>query len=768
MAIDELIATSPAPPLPARPARRRRDRGLATSVATLLLALAAILPLADVIVPAWLAGAVLCMLAVWATGAIVRAVVPLALFAPLAQAAAWVAATTGAHSLLSLAGLLPGPSSLLGVVPTPRLLAGMPPLLSSATTQITESAAPVDPDAPLTFVLIAAAGLLVLVLDVFAVTLRLPVAAIVAAVAVWILPPAITGIPTGLPPLLLFLAATLVLLYLDRRRRTPTDARPVTAAALAAAALAASLVVAPLLPEPTGSLRGPGAPTRIDASLDLGDDLRRVGDTDVLRYVVNAGEAPPYLRVATLSSFTGAEWEPDDGPSQPVEDVVPSALEADAPEGSELVSVDVEILNLEGSLLPVPYPLAALDGVSREWRLTDENGTLTGGEAGGESYTATALVPQPTRERAQAATAAIPSPSAEGLSRETTALPAAPLVDPVAEAANRVVAGETNDYDRLVALQSWFRAGEFEYSLDAPVDDGFDGTDLEAMAAFLEEREGYCVHFASTFAVMARTLGMPSRVVVGYLPGVRTGEWLGQDAVYTVRASQLHAWPEVYFRGIGWMPFEPTPGLGTATSLLPEAIAGGGSGAQPTPAAPPVPTPTASAERTLPPEELPSGAEDDRADEGAAWLVPLGWGVGLLALLSLPAVARITIRRRRLRAAVRGDAPAAWRELTDILVDAGEQVHAHETPRALAARVARRPGLSPELLEPLVAGIEAASYGPARRRHAPDLADSLRAVRGALLPFPLARAVATAAPRSFLSPRAVAEVMRFGRAGRAG
>ena len=73
------------------------------------------------------------------------------------------------------------------------------------------------------------------------------------------------------------------------------------------------------------------------------------------------------------------------------------------------------------------------------------------------------------------------------------------------------------------------------------------GTD--AVAKFLEVREGYCIHFASAFALMARTLGMPSRIVVGYLPGSATSDAIDRETVYSVSSGQLHAWPEVHLRG---------------------------------------------------------------------------------------------------------------------------------------------------------------------------------------------------------------------------
>src|SRR5690606_8316283 len=128
----------------------------------------------------------------------------------------------------------------------------------------------------------------------------------------------------------------------------------------------------------------------------------------------------------------------------------------------------------------------------------------------------------------------------------------------IAETADEVTAEATNDYDRLIALQAWFRGPEFAYSLDAPVADGFDGTGADAVAEFLDVREGYCVHFASAFAIMARTLDMPSRIVVGFLPGVNTNETVDGERVGAVSTSMVHAWPEVHFDGIGWVAFEPT------------------------------------------------------------------------------------------------------------------------------------------------------------------------------------------------------------------
>src|SRR6185312_10846961 len=162
----------------------------------------------------------------------------------------------------------------------------------------------------------------------------------------------------------------------------------------------------------------------------------------------------------------------------------------------------------------------------------------------GQSYEVVSNVPRPTLEQIRATEAGGPD-QRDG----TTTVPEG--LDPiVSELAAQVTAGTENDYDALVALQSWFRSSEFRYSLDAPVEDGFDGSGIDAVAEFLRQREGYCIHYASAFALMARTLNMPSRIVVGYLPGVANGDAVDRETVYSVTSGQLHAWPEIFFEGI--------------------------------------------------------------------------------------------------------------------------------------------------------------------------------------------------------------------------
>ncbi|HBF82528.1 MAG TPA: transglutaminase, partial [Streptomyces sp.] len=100
------------------------------------------------------------------------------------------------------------------------------------------------------------------------------------------------------------------------------------------------------------------------------------------------------------------------------------------------------------------------------------------------------------------------------LAREYTQVPRS-LPDVVRKTAKDVTAGAGNDYERAVALQDWFAYdGGFRYDTTVT-----SGTGSAAIERFLRDREGFCVHFSFTMAAMARTLGIPARVAVGFTPG---------------------------------------------------------------------------------------------------------------------------------------------------------------------------------------------------------------------------------------------------------
>jgi hypothetical protein len=275
------------------------------------------------------------------------------------------------------------------------------------------------------------------------------------------------------------------------------------------------------------------------------------------------------------------------------------------------------------------------------------------------------------------------------------------------------VGGRTNSpYAATIALETWFRTtGGFSYSEQPGSTPG-----LPPLVGFAADtRTGYCQHFAGAMAVMLRALGVPARVAAGFVPGrYRDGEW-------TVTDHDAHAWVEVWFRGYGWLPFDPTPGRGrlggthsstslgfdpqAAARLLAGVLSGGGElfglGGR------------AALEdrRGLPesgrdfPEFAAPAAEGRRTPSLLGFLLLLGAAVaGAVVLLKLA--------RRRLRYLTRDPrriAVACARELSEFLRDQRLPAAPAATFHELGATIGAR--LSVDATEFATAATEA-RYGP--------------------------------------------------------
>jgi transglutaminase-like putative cysteine protease len=266
---------------------------------------------------------------------------------------------------------------------------------------------------------------------------------------------------------------------------------------------------------------------------------------------------------------------------------------------------------------------------------------------------------------------------------------ALPELDPrVVELAERIVADAASPYDRALALQNHLR--DFEYSLTVPT-----GHSESALARFLfDDQAGYCEQFSTAFAAMARVVGLPSRVAVGFTVGEQSAS---DPELYTVRGEHAHAWPEVWFSGIGWVPFEPTPGRGDPrsaehTGVAPQQV--GPTTTTTTSTTAPGDLPSTSFDPSLLPdfaEGLPGASTGSSTSDGVpAALVVLAALVGVVAAWVLVVATAVWVRgwRRRRRA---GDDPgrlvlAAW----DDVVDAARSHRLVPTPTETHREFARR------------------------------------------------------------------------------
>lgn len=635
--------------------------------------------------------------------------------------------------------LVAGGTALFGVIPTGSTVQTFQALASAAWEQIVYGAAPLPPSAGLTAAMGSGFAVVAVLLDQL-VSQRGAVLAFLLTAVVGAIPMIATA--AGADVAWFVMLGILLLLILrvtaTQNPSSPRRSSTAVAAGVGVAAIAATAIVAPVIPV-SATLAGTGAGITVDASLRLGDDLRRPNPVEVLTLATTADTAP-YLRLTTLSRFDGRVWRPDQGDPQPQSEGFGPAEWGDDIAVEEQTT-SIRVIRMSSSWLPMPYPATGIQGVTDAWRVDQRTRTVSSrsADAVGNDYTVRSVTVKPTLEQIRAISAAPPEDR-----------PEADLPPIIARTAQEVTTGATNDYDRLIAMQSWFRS-EFEYSLDTPVDEGFDGNGADAVARFLEVRSGYCIHFAGAFALMADSLGMDVRIVVGYLPGRLTSTTRGDDAVYSVSSDQLHSWPEVRFPGIGWVPFEPTATLGVPTGFAPGQTAGGGGVG--TPSSGPTTAPTVEATSAPPVDRADAGdapgatGQPRRLDPAPVVLTALG---GLVVVL-LPSLARLAVRARRRRRAARGDAASAWAELRATMLDLGVPLSDAETPRERRDELVRDSGVDADAMRTLTDAVERASYA----RPDPDRVVGLDAALGEALRG-LRRSVdGRSRVRAFLLPRSL-------------
>jgi hypothetical protein len=300
-----------------------------------------------------------------------------------------------------------------------------------------------------------------------------------------------------------------------------------------------------------------------------------------------------YWRLTSLQHFDGTNWT-GSGSYREVHNNLPGT---EVLAGTEQVIETFHIEELGSPWLPVAFqPETVSLGAPVSYDPTSGS-LLTGSRtADGETYRVVAA------ESLAALTPALLSRvrkiSAKDRSEltEFLQLPRG-IPTSVVQLARTLVPASASEYQKALALQEFFHRSPFVYTLGPPQGDNTTG----ALVSFLfRTHAGYCQQYAAAYAVLARLAGLPARVAVGF----STGTPIGPHA-WQVLGLDAHAWPEVWFPSVGWVPFEPTPtfripgapqyagltgqarsGAGTpapttvpnATSRPPPAVARGGIG----------------------------------------------------------------------------------------------------------------------------------------------------------------------------------------------
>ncbi|MEV6169820.1 DUF3488 and transglutaminase-like domain-containing protein [Streptomyces sp. NPDC051954] len=730
--------------------------------AATLMAAMALLPLVD---PAtWLLQAAFLLAIQTGVGAATRRV-------PLARPLTVAAQALVTLMLLTLAFVRE--QALVGLIPGPEAFQQFGVLLQQGSDDINRYSIPAPLNPGIRLMLVGGVLIIGLAVDVLAVTFRsaapagLPLLALYSVAA---------GLSDGGTDWLWFVVAAagyLMLLLAEGRDRlsqwgrvfggAPRGPAAETGGAVApirtgrrigVVALGLALVVPLALPSMNGGLLdgtgagvgsgsgGGGTISAVNPLVSLRDNLNVDEDRQVMSLRTNPEDASDlYLRIVSLDDFDGTTWKPSRRNIVAVPDQLPlpTGLGADVRRSAVQTRITAADWYAQ-NWLPMPYPPSDVN-IDGSWRYEPVGMTLVGDHGQntrGQTYEVTSLDIQPTAEQLASA----PEPDA-ALKREYTRLPDS-LPTVVSETARQVTEGSANHYQQAVKLQEYFSlTGGFQYDTQVQV-----GSGSAAIARFLKDKQGFCVHFSFAMAAMARSLGIPARVAVGFAPGSPQA-----DGSVSVSLRDAHAWPELYFEGVGWTRFEPTPTRGTTPEYTQPETPGSSLPVvpQPSTSTSTAPSASASASETCTPEQkklqaCPSesaAAALGGGDDGPNWYVFLAWILGGLAAVAIPLAPmlwRLRIRAVRLGAHGRSEAGTAlhtlsvWQELTDTAWDFGFVPEESQTPRKAAARIVRLGHLDPVAatsVHRVADAVEQVLYAPHPRPTA-GLADDVRQVIGAL------------------------------------
>lgn len=692
--------------------------------------------------------------------------------------------------LMALTWMFRSGDEFFGLLPTASTFRHFGVLLSELPADVRGHAIPVPDLDSLHFIVALGVGLVAVLIDMCTVELRRPALAGLPMLAVYSVPVAVM---LGDVPAYTFAIGVVGYLWLlgadnlDRvrrfGRRFTGDGRdvdvwepsPLAAAGrrLAMIGVAVAVVLPLLVPGVSTSLidrLGPGFSNTSGegsgtGSVNLFASLNGLLNRDEIVELmeVDTGDpAPHYLRIGVADVIGPEGFDHRRPRGRPVDEGLERALPR---AGVELqrYRTDIEILSeYEQARLPTYPQVEGVTGLDDDWRYDPVQQVIFGGgSSAGESYTFNHARPVYDPDALRGAPRL---PEHNDLQRYAE-IPESLQEPEVTELVAELTDGIDNPYDQVRAILAYFNTENgFRYSLET----GNETTGSAIVDFLIVNQRGYCVQYATAMAWMVRELGLPSRVAIGFTSGGQRTE-----GSFTLTNHNAHAWPEIYFSGFGWVPFEPTPSSSIRGSVTPEWAPDPNGSDDPDQATPGPQDPAATAgpldspdQDRIPEGGVPGGAAGADGEGRSQLRALLAGGAALLvALLAAPALSRFRLRRirfgrTRAPAAARGRAHtpasteatpgvmtvadpvpemrarahAAWDELLDTMVDFRVPLDPAETPRVTAARLAKRCHLDADSQ----AGATRLGLAEERARYArtptpPDgLLEALRSVRRAV------------------------------------
>ena len=586
--------------------------------------------------------------------------------------------------------------AMIGPLPSPRAISLIWDAAVDGIRRSQTDAAPVAAATPFLCLAAFAIWATAWLADDAANKLRHPMLAIGVTVPMFVLPGTILEGDRRWLDAGAYLAAAMWVLFTDEKFRLSRWGRvvglgapgwrPGLAARIGVVAILLAVIGTPMLP-------GFSAPPGLRGSTGGGDRValnplvsirptltdRRVSDVMTVR-----SRVPSYWRLTALDKFDGGTWTSGrQDPSLRLGDRQ-IAAHGTAPQFT-LVTQQFEIRNLGGPWVPAAYEPVRVEGLRGVGADPSTRTVIGAGDLrDGTRYSVRSRIPTLSFEELDNA-----PPATEAVMQRNLILPLGSQMRRVEQIARRIVrdakAQDASPFRQAVALQDHLRT--FEYDENVALDLAHSIDDIEEF--LVDVKRGYCEQFAASMAVMARTIGLPSRVAIGFAVGAAGN----QADEYEVTSRHAHAWVEIFMSGFGWVTFEPTPRSDAV--LVPRYTSP--QAAATTPPAAESPEPQASASPTEP--DAPSTIDPDRNVTEVPGVGPGGRAVQValvaavlagLALIVLPLASfvRRSVRFRR-AATTHGKVSARYLDFLDWCAAVGLGRVSGETPLEHARRLAK-------------------------------------------------------------------------------
>ncbi len=680
-------------------------------------------------------------------------------------------------ALLCLLVALFTDSAVLGLFPGPDSVAELGGVLRTSIEVVQTGVPPVEASPAVLCLVVVAIGLVAVLVDTLAVSAGTPAACGLVLLCVYAVPASLADQMLPWWAFVLGAISFAALLAVDgAHRHQQWRNRPTvqgtgggvgSPAALVSGAVAIALFaggtvtfIGTVGQLPGGQNGGGQGGLGLNPFTQLRGMLDQEGNVELFR-VRNLGDEGRYLRALTLGDYNGnGGW----GGANRLPNGVPADRPLPPPYGQEnfgpsadTVEIEIEPVNSRDRWAPVFGNPRQMRDLPEGIRYDPVGGMLYGqDELTLPTYVEEADLSQPTAEQLRNARPAIPGDIDERYTFDDNINPR------VRRLANELTAGRGSTFDKVEAIKDYFDPGNgFVYETQTAT-----GSDEDALTDFLfRSKTGFCEQYASSMGILLRAAGIPSRVAMGYTAGFESGDYR------SITTQNAHAWVEVFFPGLGWVQWDPTP-LSDGTSYSPPYASESGSrgpeddpenqqSRSPAPSVPAGPTQNPEDQRD---DQAGAGANGGEQDNAPSWpwltvfaltalsiaatvlaaagrrrrlTVPLAaagwtltivfaaaivswWLAALVVVLLIAAAPGLVRERQRLsrRHEVHTNGPSAatsaWAELLAESTDRGAEVNDTETVRVAARRLATEHELDDEgkqALRTVVSEVERSWYG---------------------------------------------------------